>query len=425
MTPRPRRVARGASSRAARLTRNAARTIMVEAQGLARRPRAVATRAAVRKVIRRMGVLQIDTIHVVARSPYLVLWSRLGAYDPEWLDALLADGCLFEYWGHEASFLPIEDYGLFRHRMIDPQSLGWKYSHAWIHKNADVVERVRERIRATGPLRSADFQRRDGRKGGGWWGWKPEKRALEMMFSAGDLMVARRENFQRVYDLRERVHPTWDDARMPSAEEADRALVERSVRALGITQARWVPDYFRMSKPAAREALRQLVAAGRVREAEVEGWREPGLYHADDADLIERARGGRLRPSLTTLLSPFDPLVWDRARAQAVFDFEYRLECYVPAARRKWGYFVLPILRRGRLIGRLDAKAHRSAGRFEVRTLHFEDGVEAGAVAGDVAGAIVECARWHDTPAVDLGRIAPAAARPVLQRAVARAAQVG
>ena len=174
-----------------RFSADAARQLVVAAQGLDRRPRRKASKADVLEAIRRMGVLQIDTIHVVARSPYLVLWSRLGSYEPVWLDELLAEGRLFEYWAHEASFLPIEDYGLLRHRMVDPGSLGWKYSHAWVEQNRAQVERVLAAIRERGPLRSLDFQRRDG-KGGGWWGWKPEKRALEMLFSAGELMVARR-----------------------------------------------------------------------------------------------------------------------------------------------------------------------------------------------------------------------------------------
>jgi len=423
----PRAVAAGRTARSAssalRLTAGGARNLMVEAQALARPPRKAATQAAVHETIRRMGVLQIDTIHIVARSPYFVLWSRLGAYDPAWLDALLAGGMLFEYWGHEASFLPIEDYGLFRHRMIDPGSLGWKYSHEWILTNADVVERVRETIRRHGPVRSADFSRSDGRKGGSWWGWKPEKRALEMMLSAGDLMVARRENFQRVYDLRERVHPDWDDARLLPAAEAYRLLVEKTIRALGVTQARWVADYYRMARAAVQDALRGLIAAGRVIEVRVADWREPGLVATESAALLDRACAGRLRPSLTTLLSPFDPLVWHRERTSVVFGFDYRLECYVPAPKRRWGYFALPILHHGRLIGRLDAKAHRAAGTFEVRSLHLEDGVRAGAVAVEVARAIVACARWHGTPAVVLRRTSPAGSRSALALALRDAEQ--
>src|SRR5690606_32200456 len=158
----------------------------LHAQGLDRRQRRRAHREDVLSVIRRMGVLQIDTISVVARSPYLVLFSRLGAYDPSWLDGLLADGALFEYWAHEASFLPIEDYALVRHRMLDPDRMGWKYRAEWVAKHRQELKRVLDHIRAHGEVRSADFERRDGAKAG-WWEWKPEKRALEALFTSGQV----------------------------------------------------------------------------------------------------------------------------------------------------------------------------------------------------------------------------------------------
>src|SRR5215216_5699660 len=205
------------------LSHAAAQALIVAAQGLHRRPDTAASKADVLATIQRMGALQIDTIHVVARSPYLVLWSRLGDYEPRWLDELLAEGALFEYWAHEACFLPVEDYPLFRHRMVDPGAMRWKYSHAYLEKHRDDVGRVMARIRESGPGRAIEFERRDG-QGGGWWEWKPEKRILEFLFTAGELMIARREGFQRVYDLRERVLPGWSDADLPSAASAERAL---------------------------------------------------------------------------------------------------------------------------------------------------------------------------------------------------------
>ena len=389
------------------LTRDQARRVMVAAQGLDRRPSIEANKAAVLQAIRRMNILQIDTIHVVARSPYLVLWSRLGAYQPPWLGELLAEGHLFEYWAHEASFLPIEDFGLLRHRMIDPGGMGWKYSHEWIEENSDVIDHVLESIRRSGPMRSADF-RRERRTGGGWWEWKPEKRALEMLFTSGRLMVARRDGFQRVYDMRERVHPAWVDANLPSLEAAHAELVHRAASALGLATARWLADYYRMSRTETDAAIAQLVADCRLTRVTVDGWPDVAWTTLEHLPMIERARCGGLRPTLTTLLSPFDPLVWDRSRAAEVFGFEYRLECYVPASKRRWGYFVLPILRRGRLVGRLDAKAHRKAGRFEVVSLYLEDGVNVDdRLTADIADAIMECAVWHGTPAVTIRRTAP------------------
>lgn len=357
--------------------------------------------------IRRMAVLQIDTIHVVARSPYLVLFSRLGAYDPAWLDELLADGALFEYWAHEASYLPIEDYGLLRHRMLAPEAMGWKYRTSWVDGNRHELERVLAWIREHGAVRSVDFERRTD-AATGWWEWKPEKRALEALFTAGELMVARRQAFQRVYDLRERVHPTWSDERLPSRAEADRALVLHSVRALGITTARWVADYYRMSGRETQPLVQALAGEGALATAHVAGWKDVAYIHPDLLELAGRAAAGRLRATLTTLLSPFDPLVWDRARALAVFGFDYRLECYTPAPRRRHGYYVLPILRRGELVGRVDAKAHRRDGRFEVKALYLEDAAPASdALLADVAGALREAADWHGTPDVVINRTEP------------------
>jgi hypothetical protein len=401
-----------------KLSEEQARALMVSAQGLDARPPKAASRRDVLAAIRRMGALQIDTIQVVARSPYLVLWSRLGDYEPRWLDELLAAGRIFEYWSHEACFLPAEDYPLYRRRMLDANSHGWHYSAAWVERHRLEVERLLEHVRKRGPVRSSDFARDDG-KAGGWWEWKTEKRALEMLFTAGELMIAGRHNFQRIYDLRERVRPDWDDSRLPSVEEVRRTLALRAVRALGITTARWVADYFRTEKRDTGRAVAELAEAGALLSVGVEGWKETALVHPDHAKKLRAAAAGKLSPKLTTLLSPFDPLVWDRARARQAFGFEYRLECYTPAPKRRHGYFVLPVLRRGELVARLDAKAHRREGVFEVRSLYVEPGVEVDEhFAADVAAAIVECARWHRTPRVRIERTDPAKARAVLRAAL-------
>lgn len=401
------------------LTAGAARRLHVAALGLDRRPRRRARKDDVLAAIRRMGALQIDTISVVARSPYLVLFSRLGDYRVEWLDELLAEGALFEYWAHEACFLPIEDYALFRHRMLNPDGMGWKYRSDWIAEHRHELDRVLAHIRDNGAVRSADFERRDGAGPAGWWGWKPEKRALESLFTAGELMVARRQSFQRVYDLRERVHRDWDDAQLPPREEVDRRLVLRAVHALGITTARWVADYYRMSRRDTPSIVERLAGEGALLKAHVRGWDDVAYIHPDNAELADRAAAGGVRCALTTVLSPFDPLVWDRARARAMFDFDYVIECYTPAPKRKYGYFVLPILRRGELIGRLDAKAHRREGRFEVKALYLEPEVRTGdALLADIGAALREAAAWHETPDVVIGRTAPAAVRKLLRRFV-------
>jgi uncharacterized protein YcaQ len=406
------------------LSHVAAQALMVAAQGLHRRPDAAASKADLLATIRRMGVLQIDTIHVVARSPYVVLWSRLGAYPQEWLTDLLAEGALFEYWAHEACFLPIEAFPLFRRRMLDAASGGmkWKYSHEWAALNAEALERVLAHVREHGPARSSDFERTDG-QASGWWEWKPEKRALETLFTAGELMIARRHNFQRIYDLRERIMPDWDDARVPPIELVRRTLALQAVRALGVTGARWVADYFRTSQRDTMPLLPALASEGALIEVAVEGWEHAAYIHPDNQALAEAAAADALTPELTTLLSPFDPLVWDRARALAIFGFDYRIECYTPAPKRRYGYFTLPILRRGQLIGRLDPKAHRKEGLFEIKALHLEPGIPVTSeLVEDIAGALREFADWHATPTVQVRLSDPPKLAALVQRAVDRAA---
>ncbi len=396
----------------------AARALMLAAQGLDRRPRRRAKKADVLAAIRRMGALQIDTISVVARSPYLVLWSRVGDYQPRWLDELLASGKIFEYWSHEACFLPVEDYPLYRHRMLDHSWAGWRYAHKWMDAHREDAERLLQHVREHGEARSTDFERAG--TPGGWWSWKPEKRMLESLFTAGELMIARREGFQRIYDLRERVLPSWDDARLPTADEVRRTLVLNAVRALGVAKAKWVADYFRMDKTSTKKLPERLADAGDLLRVPVDGWSEPGYVHPDHADTARAAAAGRIKPVLTTLLSPFDPLVWDRTRASEMFDFEYRIEVYTPAPKRVYGYYVLPILHRGKLVGRLDPKAHRKEGVFEVKKIHFEPGVRlTDRLIREVAAAIQECARWHGTPRVELRASDPPEAAARLRDALA------
>jgi uncharacterized protein YcaQ len=391
-----------------RFSRAAARALLLAAQGLSSPPERPAKKADVLGAVRRMGVLQIDSIAVVARSPYLVLWSRLGSYEPRWLDELLDEGALFEYWAHAASFIPIEDYGLYRRLMLE----GSEKTRAWFSTHPEEVRLVLARIREEGPVRSAEFARADGRAGG-WWEWKPEKRALEHLFAAGELMISRRDpNFHRVYDLRERVLeralPGWEDTSAPTLREVQRALALKAVRALGVSVARWVPDYFRMPKRGIAGLLEELADEGGLLRARIEGWEEPAYVHPENAGLAEMALSGDLGPSLTILLSPFDPVVWDRARASELFEFEYRIEVYTPAARRRYGYYSLPILHRGALVGRLDAKAHRKEGLFEVRALHLELGVKATRdLISGLAGALRGCAVWHGTPEILVRRSDP------------------
>jgi uncharacterized protein YcaQ len=387
-----------------------AQRLQLAAQGLLQAPVRRARPSDVLAVLTRMRLLQIDSIHVVARSPYLVLHARLGAYDPAWLDEALEHGRLAECWAHEACFVPAADLPL--HRAWAMQRGGhWASRHAArMHReHRPEMDDLLARIRAGGPVRAADLTGAE-RGAGGWWGWKPEKRWLEAWFALGELMVTRRERFQRVYDLAENVlaklDPPLDVERADATpEQLRRRFILDSVRALGVTQARWIADYYRL-KPAVSEAeLAPLLASGELLAVQVDGWSAPAYVHADHAGLLQQAALGRLRATHTALLSPFDPLVWDRARVQAMFGFEYTIECYTPAPKRRYGYYVLPILHRGRLVGRLDAKAHRADGVFEIKALFLEPGVTPEPrLARELAAAVAQTAQWHGTPTVRLER---------------------
>ncbi|MGY3039323.1 uncharacterized protein YcaQ [Rhodanobacter sp. TND4EL1] len=398
-----------------------ARLMQLSAQGLLQRPKRRAVRADVVAAIERMRLLQIDTIHVVARSPYLVLHSRLGHYPETWLDEALEQGRLAECWAHEACFVIAADLAWHRGDQ-DHRSHHWAHRHAVrMHgEHRDEMNALLARIREEGPMRAADFARRDGASQSGWWEWKPEKRWLEACFALGELMVVRREKFQRVYDLTERVlaglQPPLDaDLSFNAAQRRQHFIVE-AVRALGVTPAAWIADYFRLKPRVTDRELAPLLASGELLAVPVEGWDSPGYIHGDHAELLEKAMAGRLRPTLTTLLSPFDPLVWDRQRALAMFDFEYTIECYTPAAKRRYGYFVLPILHRGRLIGRLDAKAHRDSGIFEIKAMYLEPEVRPEpALVHAVAKAIQATAEWHGTGQVRLGTTRPVALARLLR----------
>ena len=401
---------RPASASATVITATQARLLHLHAQGLLQPQRRRARRADVVIAIEKMRLLQIDTISVVARSPYLVLHARLASYPRAWLDEALASGQLVESWAHEACFVPACDFALHR---------GWRTqrAHHWAYRNAQALHRderagmdsLLEGIRRSGPVKAADYaaaERGEGAGKPGWWSWKPEKRWLEAWFALGELMVARRDGFQRVYDVAENVLPRLDppldlSAAPLAVAELRRRFILDSIRALGVTQASWVADYYRLKPAVTDRELAPLLASGDLLGVAVEGWAKPAYIHRDNADALGKAMLGRLRGTHTALLSPFDPVVWDRARARAMFDFDYALECYTPASKRRYGYFVLPILHRGSLIGRLDAKAHRAEGRFEIKAFYLEPRVKLASVRWEaVASAVLATAKWHDTPQV-------------------------
>lgn len=400
-----------------KLTLDHVRTALLHAQGLTGQPSGGTTRETLLATIRRMHVLQIDTISVVNRSPYLVLYSRTGAYPPQWLTDLLAEGQLFEYWSHAACFLPIEDFRHYRPFMLQRRTADDQRARLLAENTShQVVDQVRQRIREKGEVRSADFERADGQKGM-WWEWKAEKIALEYLFDIGELMVIRRDGFQRVYAPQADAYP-WDDAQTQTADDSYKAWIEQTALALGVAPAAWFADYFRLKKADTAKALEALIREGRIAAVTVEDQAEPYYVHHDFLPVLEQIAAGAVVPERTVLLSPFDPVVWDRKRLLALFGMDYKIEVYTPAAKRKYGYFTLPILYGNRIVGRLDPKAHRAQGRFEVRALHLESGVEIDdRLVQGLSGAIKDFADWHGTPQVEIGPSDPAPLSAALRAA--------
>ncbi|NLE84736.1 MAG: winged helix-turn-helix domain-containing protein [Chloroflexi bacterium] len=401
------------------LTKTQAQQLMLACLGLLKKPPKKATKLDLLSNIRQIHNLQLDTISVVARAHLHILWSRLGDFDPTWLEELHAEGQLFEYFSHGVSLMPIEDYPLSRALMIK-KFMGWGNIRDWGEKNQQVLTNILEHIHANGEVRSADFERKQSR--GKWWDWKIEKIALEHLYYRGDLMISRREKFQRVYDLRERVLPTWYDSQAPSYEEAVKALAGNAVKALGVANATWAANYFYLKKAEAAIALEQLVTERLVFAVDVEGLKGSPFYvHSDNLNLLDQAIEGVLRPIHTSILSPFDPLISDRGRATDLFDFDYRIECYTPSPKRIYGYFVLPILRKGKMVGRLDAKAWRKENRLQVIRIYLEPGVRLGAsLVKDLASTLKTYAAWQGLQSVEIDWAQPDQLRNVLQGELSR-----
>ncbi|MDQ1650658.1 MAG: uncharacterized protein QOG60_2715, partial [Frankiaceae bacterium] len=338
------------------------------AQGFADARRATPDLRRLRAMTRRLSIVQIDSVNVLARAHYLPGWSRLGAYDPADLDRLAYDRrVLFEYWAHEASLLPVELEPLLRWRKA--QALRheglWRSVSAVAQARPDLVAAVLDRVRDAGPLAASDF---DDRALGSWWGWSDTKRALEYLFWSGQVDVAtRRRSFERVYDIPERVLPAVvRNLPTPDEDEAKRQLLLLAARAYGVATLPDLADYFRLSNPVARPLVEGLVAGGELLPVEVEGWTAPAYVLPDL--VVPR------RVDARALLAPFDPVVWERPRAERLFGFTYRIEIYVPAEKRRHGYYVLPFLLGDRLVARVDLKADRQRGLLAVKAASAEPG---------------------------------------------------
>ncbi|MDP3803151.1 winged helix-turn-helix domain-containing protein [Brevundimonas sp.] len=339
-----------------------ARRIVLAAQGFGRAHPAAPGRSQVRAVARRLGVIQIDSVNVVTRTHYLPAFSRLGDYPREALEAEAwgARRGLFEYWGHEASLLPLESQPLLRWRMERARGGAmWTGLSRFGREKRDYIDGVLAEIERRGPVTGADFA--EGPRGApGWWSWSDGKRALEWLFWAGLITTKTRNGFERVYDLTERALPARIvDLPTPDEADAQRELVRISARAMGVATAADLRDYFRLPLADARDRIAELVEAGELAPVPVKGWRQPA-YLAAGARSPRKVAGA-------ALLSPFDNLVWARDRTERLFGVRVRLEIYTPAHKRAHGYYVLPFLEDEAITARVDLKSDRKAGRLLVQ----------------------------------------------------------
>jgi uncharacterized protein YcaQ len=383
-----------------------ARRIALAAQGFADpRPRGVPDRRSLRRVIGRVGAIQIDSVNVLVRSQYLPLFSRLGPYPVELLDraAHRVPRELFEYWGHAASLLPVTSYPLFRWRMARGAEEAWGGMRRIQRDRPGYVEAVLEEVRARGPIGAGEFEDERPRRSGPWWDWHDAKMALEWLFWAGRVTSAGRRGFERLYDVPERVLPAAVlAAPTPSEADAQRELLRIAASALGVATERDLRDYFRLSVAEARARIAELVEAGELRPVTVAGWRQRA--YLDPAARVPR------RVEARALLSPFDSLVWERDRTERLFDLQFRLEIYVPAERRVHGYYVLPFLLGEALVGRVDLKADRAAGILRVQAAWSQDGHVPAVVAGGLAAELRSMAGWLGlgrTEVAERGDLAP------------------
>jgi uncharacterized protein YcaQ len=365
-----------------------------------------------RRVIDDVGMLQLDSVNVFLRSHYMPVFSRLGPYPREALDRIAwhENGKgkarrarrrdLFEYWGHEASLLPVELQPLLRWRMARADSLAWKGVRRIAAEQPQLLEFVLGEVRERGPLRASELapgERR--RKPGEMWSWSEEKTALEHLFYAGQVCAARRVNFERLYDLPERVLPSHVlAAPTPSQDDAQRQLLLIAAKRLGVATEPDLGDYFRLPRAESKARVAELAEDGGLIPVRVEGWRQPAYVSTERPANLRRAASAR------ALLTPFDSLVWARERTERLFGFRYRIEIYVPAPKRVYGYYVLPFLLGDRLVARVDLKSDRQAGVLRVRGAFAEPGADPAHVAAELAEELRLLSEWLNLGGVSVAR---------------------
>jgi uncharacterized protein YcaQ len=378
-----------------RISIASARRIALAAQGFSSGSRPAGQEpglAAVTAAVRRLGLLQLDSVNVFCRAHYMPLFSRLGPYDTGLLDRIAAHGSgpvdrrLIEYWAHEASLIPLESHRLFHWRMDERQRI-WAGMRRVLTEHRDLIEQTLQLVREQGPIRARDTgHERKQAAAGEMWNWHEGKVALEALFFTGAIGAWRRINFERHYDLIERILAAEHLADIPSREQAHRELTRLAARALGIATTADLADYWRITARDIAPRVSELVLAGELIPVQVPGWGSPAyVWH--------EARRPRALPA-RALLSPFDSLVFFRPRTERLFDFHYRIEIYTPEPKRVYGYYVLPLLLDEKLVARVDLKSDRQAGVLRVQGAFAEQGVDRAHVALELAAELELCARW-------------------------------
>ena len=383
-----------------KLTIAEARRLALARQGFADpRPTGRVDKRHLRRVVDRVGVVQIDSVNVVARAHYLPFFARLGNYPTGLLDEMCwgPKSELVEYWAHMAAFVPKSDWPLFRHRMEKE----WQFADRWLKETPGGKESILAQVKETGPIRPADIEGHQTGLGP-WWNWSPTKAGLEALYFLGHLGISHRVNFTRHYDLIERVVPDSIRAVRLTEEEQRTGLIRKAIRSLGVATQYDLTDYHRQSTAACVPLIKELVASGDLEEVEVEGWTKKA--YLDPAATIPRKIEG------VALLNPFDPVIWNRRRSEALFDFTYRIEIYTPAPKRIYGYYVFAVLLDDQLVGRVDLKADRAKSALLVRGSYHEQGQDPKRIGPRLRQELRTMADWLELDDVVIekkGNLAP------------------
>ncbi|KPL06642.1 hypothetical protein AMJ86_07700 [bacterium SM23_57] len=371
----------------------------------------------VAQTIEKLGYIQIDTINVIERAHHHTLWTRRPDYHQDMLHQLQAvDRRVFEYWGHAASYLPMSDYRYYLPKMRNFMKSESNWWRNWMKKHGHLMKPVLERIRNEGPLSSKDFEPPPGSTRGPWWDWKPTKAALEILFWQGDLMISERRNFQRVYDITERVLPQGIDTRDPDEDELGQFLVRRALSAYGVATEKEIRDHIHAAnKNVISKSINDLIVTGKVIPINIEGNTKTPYYTLTES--IEKSANLTPTASQVFLLSPFDNLIIQRNRTTRLFGFDYALECYVPPAKRKYGYYVLPILWGEQFVGRLDPKVDRRKKTLIIRHLILEpDFSPSGEFLSAFVGKLSDFSRFNQCEKIVLEKTTPSEMKEKLQR---------